>query len=190
MAKKNLFKGQTAILGFTVTTLAPEAKKTPTPKKEKKEAVPAKRTAKKAAKPKLSPLEKFYKENNGRVIEDDGSFASEDFKSYCRVLRNALRKEAKAKGFDDVTLKPNHYDMSGFFKKSCGTKTRYVYWSFNVSRYETPTYLDKSDCRSGFLYRTAEHERDFKGGYNHFCDLMSLCDNALELIEREERAAA
>ena len=89
-----------------------------------------------------------------------------------------------------MTLKPNHYDMSGFFKKSYGSKTRYVYWSFSVSRYDTPTNLDKTDCTNGFLYRTAEHERDFTGGHNHFCNFMQLCDNALDLIDREEQRAA
>ena len=80
-------------------------------------------------------------------------------------------------GFDDVTLKPNHYDMSGFFKKD----DKYVYWSFSAERYGTPTSLKKSGV-NGFLYRTAESDKDFRGGNNHFTDLSKLCVEAYSLI--------
>ena len=140
----------------------------------------------KKAKAKLSPIQKFIKENEGRVIEDNLSVASDDFKSFCRSLKNALNKEAKSLGFDYVTLKPNHYDMSGFFKKG----DLYAYWSFCVSRYDTPTTLKSKSCGSGFLYRTAKSETDFTGGNNNFTDLEHLCGEVLTLLEREERRKA
>ncbi|WP_026653445.1 hypothetical protein [Butyrivibrio proteoclasticus] len=126
----------------------------------------------------LSPVQKFIKEYDGYRIEDACSVASDDFKSYCRKLKSALAKEAKLVGFDSVTLKPNHYDMSGFFNKG----DKYVYWSFNVERGDMPTYLTKTDAMHGFLYRTAASNKDFKGGNNHFTDLKHLCVRAYELI--------
>lgn len=126
----------------------------------------------------LSSLQKFIKDYNGYAIEDCCAVTGSDFKSYCTKLRNALRKEAKAVGFDDVTLKPGHYDMHGFFNK----KDKYVYWSFSVVRGDMPTFLDKSGCSHGFLYRTAKSDKDYKGGNNHFTDLANLVSEAYSLI--------
>ena len=126
----------------------------------------------------LSPLQKFIKDYNGYAIEDCCTVTGNDFKSYCTKLRNALRKEAKEIGFDDVTLKPGHYDMHGFFNKG----DKYVYWSFSVMRGDMPTYLDKSGCGQGFLYRTAESDKDFRGGHNNFTDLANLVTSAYSLI--------
>lgn len=131
----------------------------------------------------ISPIQKFIKENDDIVIDDMSNEASvnakksESFMKFCKELKSALRKEAKMVGFDDVTLKPNHYDMSGFFKKD----DKYVYWSFSAERYGTPTSLKKSGV-NGFLYRTAESDKDFRGGNNHFTDLSKLCVEAYSLI--------
>lgn len=127
----------------------------------------------------LSPIHKFIKEYDGYTIEDACTVASEDFKSYCKKLRSALSKEAKLHGME-VTLKPNHYDMSGFFKKG----DKFAYWSFYVMRGDMPTYLndeDKYGCEK-FLYRTAKSEKDFTGGRNNYCTLSELVDNVDRLI--------
>lgn len=127
---------------------------------------------------KLSPIQKFIKEYNGYKIEDCCTVTGEDFKSYCRKLKSALRKEAKLMGFDDVTLKPGHYDMFGFFNKG----GKYVYWSFSVMRGDMPTYLDKKGCMEGFLYRTAKSDKDYTGGRNNFTDLAHLVSEAYSLV--------
>lgn len=127
--------------------------------------------------PKLSPIESFIKENNGIVIEDCITVTGKDFKDFCRRLKAALKKEAKPLGMD-VTLRPNHYDMSGYFSRD----GKYVYWSFSVMRGDMPTYLDKSDCCSGVLYRTAKSEKDSIGGPNNFTDLAHLVDSVYGLI--------
>ncbi|AOZ97866.1 hypothetical protein [Butyrivibrio hungatei] len=139
---------------------------------------PKKNSLSKKSTAKISPIQKFIKEYDGYKIEDACSVASDDFKSYCRKLKSALVKEAKLVGFDSVTLKPNHYDMHGFFNKG----DKYVYWSFSVERGDMPTYLNKTDAMHGFLYRTATSDKDYRGGSNHFTDLRHLCVRAYELI--------
>ena len=123
---------------------------------------------------KLSPIQKFYKDFNGVVIEDCITVTGDDFKSFCRKLKNALKKEALLAGFDDVTLRPNHYDMGGFFRKG----DKYVYWHFDVERGDMPTYFDKHHV----LYRTAKSEKDSTGGANHYTDLQHLVSEAYNLI--------
>lgn len=131
----------------------------------------------------LSPIQKFIDKYDGIIIDDASGESSvnakksESFMDFCKNLKSALRKEAKEMGFDDVTLKPNHYDMSGFFRKG----EKYVYWSFNVERYGLPTSLKKTGV-NGFLYRTAESDKDFRGGNNHFTELSKLCAEAYSLI--------
>ena len=185
MKRTAMFAGQTSLIFTVPVTEEKKESVTDIPKETKKvtrKAAAAKKSPKKSCKEKASPLKKFYDEYNGKVIEDDITVASEDFKSYCRKLKNALKKEAKLKGFDDVTLRPNHYDMSGFFKKG----DRYVYYSFSVARYGYPTSLDGTDPMTGFLYRTAKSEKDYTGGNNHFTNLLGLVDNALVLVDGQQ----
>jgi hypothetical protein len=146
--------------------------------------------AKKRVKEKLSPVQKFYNDYNGVVIEDCISVTGDDFKSFCRKLKNALKKEAVEKGyFDDITVRPNHYDMSGYMVKHFEDGDRYVYWSFSVVRGDMPTYLDKTNSTCGFLYRTAKDSKDYTGGHNHFTDLKHLLSEAYELMISEKRRA-
>lgn len=128
----------------------------------------------------LSPMQKFIKQNDGIVIEDDITVTSKSFKSFCTKLRNALKKEAQLLGFDSVSLTPGHYDMHGFFNKG----DRYVYWSFSVERYDNPTDLKRNDYMHGVLYRTAKSEKDSRGGYNNYTTLERLCSDAYSLITK------
>lgn len=168
------------IVPVNTSTVAEVKKPIPEPVVDNPELATALKKAR-VTKPKLSPVQKFIKDNNGRVIEDDITVTSKDFKSYCRSLKTALNKEAKEKGFDYVTLCPSHYDYSGFFKFG----ERYVYYSSSVERYDKPTYLDREDnFGSGrVLYRTARSEKDFTGGHNNYCHLGELIDNALRLCK-------
>ena len=129
---------------------------------------------------KLSPIQKFIKENDGRIIEDQITETSKDFKSFCAKLKNALKKEALLAGFDDVTVSPSHYDMSGFMKKG----SQYIYWHFGVERYDNPTDLKCSDPTRGVLYRTAKSNKDYTGGYNHYTSLANLVKDAGLLLEK------
>ncbi len=149
------------------------------------------RSAKKKARERLSPVQKFFNDYNGVVIEDCITVTGDDFKSFCRKLKNALKKEAQEKGyFDDIIVHPGHYDLRGFMLKHFEDGDRYIYWSYSVMRGDMPTYLDKRDCEDGFLYRTAKDSKDYTGGYNHFTDLRHLLSEAYELMISEKRRGA
>lgn len=148
------------------------------PPSEKKK----KSTVKKAEKDKqVSAVEELIKKYNGHAFEDCISVTSKDFESFCRKLKNALKKDALAMGFTDVTLTKGHYYLSGFLNRD----DQYVYYSFSVERGETPTYLDKNDCMHAFLYRTAKDDKDFSGGANHFCRLSELLVKTKELMDKD-----
>lgn len=60
-------------------------------------------------------MKKFAKEFDGRAIEDWGSTISEDFKSFARKFKNALKRE-----FPDFQIKRysvGYYSVSGFLEK-------------------------------------------------------------------------
>ncbi len=171
--------GQLSLFDFVIPVSIPDnnmSNKTNVTAKEVTTISVPKKTKNKTKK-KLTPMQKFISENNGIVIEDCINFTGDDFKAFCRKLKSALNKEAKEKGCDYVTLHPNHYDMSGFFKKG----EKYVYWSYSVVRGDQPTYLDK-DGLDGVLYRTAKSEKDYTGGHNNFCKLGDLIENALTML--------
>ncbi len=190
MAKGTIFTGQTFIFSPVPENAKPKEEKAEKPKMSRE---PKEKKVKKAKDNAESSgaLLKFYKEMNGTVIDDMSNEASvnakksKSYMSFCRKLKNALKKEAIENGFDDVTLNAGHYEMSGLFKKG----ERYVYWHFSVERYGDPTSLDGTGPMNGFLYRTAKNEKDYTGGNNHFCNLLSLIDNAKALVGEGETAA-
>lgn len=175
MVKKRLLDGQLTVFDVVVSV--------PLASCQNKELEGCSNSEIKTEKPsqgklKLSPIQKFIKEYDGIIIEDQLSVTCKEFKDFCRKLKSALKKEALVTGFDDISLKPGHYDMFGFFRKA----DKYVYWSYRVERYDTPTDLKRSDYMHGVLYRTAENEKDYKGGHNRYTSLEKLCKDAYTLI--------
>ncbi len=119
-----------------------------------------------------------FKKWNGKVIEDWGSVMSEDGKKFYKAFKNFLKRsfpEAEVIGF-----KPNHYDASGFICKD----GKYIYINHSIDRGRG--YVDFSETGSfnGVLYRTAENDKDYKGGMNHFCNMYELVSAVNNLFER------
>lgn len=135
----------------------------------------------KKPKTQVSPMAKFIKEYNGVTFEECYSVTGDDFKSFCRRLKNALKKEGSLLGFEDVIgCKPNHYDTSGYLKKG----DKYVYFSLSVERYDKPTlFVSNSKPVHEVLYRTAESEKDYRGGHNNYCTLDKFVECANNLIK-------
>ena len=59
---------------------------------------------------------------------------------------------------------------------------KYVYFSYNIPRGEEPLRLNSRSYLSGILVRTAEHERDYHGGYNNFCSLLDFLNSVEYLL--------
>ena len=123
-------------------------------------------------------MNQFISKWNGRCIEDAGSYQSEEFKLFARELRNALKSEAKKKSMSLASFTVGHYFVSGFFEKD----QKFVYFQFDVRRYERPIDLFAGDYMNGFLYRSAKNEKDYTGGQNHFCSCAELMNQVDHLI--------
>lgn len=124
-------------------------------------------------------MESIIKKYQNRTLEDWGSVMSADAKQFAKDFKRRLTHNAKIRKIEVVKFSTGHYDISGFLKKD----NKYVYFSYNIPRYETPIDLYSKSCRSGFLVRKAEHDKDYTGGYNNFCNLSQLFDSVEYLLE-------
>ena len=88
-------------------------------------------------------------------------------------LKKALKNDLDAEY--DLEISIGHFYISGFVNK-VGTD-KYVYFSVE----------DLRDMDNGFenvLFRSAENNKDYRGGSNHFCNLYELDVKIKELLER------
>lgn len=113
---------------------------------------------------------KFYAKYQGRGIEDDHAYKSEDFKQFARDFRSMLREQLKDIGGYIVKFNVGHYDVSGFIKQG----VRCAYFSYSVPRGQWPIDLERSDALGGILVRRARDEHDYYGGSNNFTNLAGL----------------
>lgn len=82
-----------------------------------------------------------------------------EYLAWHRLFKKEFKKFLNDKGITEIDIsKPNHFDMSGFFKKD-----KCYYFSVSDLRW------DKT-----FLLRTAEHFKDYTGGSNNFINMESL----------------
>lgn len=123
-------------------------------------------------------MEQIIKKYQNRALEDWGSVMSAEAKQFAKDFKRRLSFNAKKRGIEIVGWNVNHYDFSGFLKKN----DKYVYFSYNIPRYEEPINL-LSRNHNGFLVRTAEHEKDYRGGYNNFCNILQFFDSVEYLLE-------
>lgn len=124
-------------------------------------------------------LEIIRKYNN-KGVEDWGSVMSTEAKKFCSDFKRRLNMNCRKRGWELVKFSPNHYDFSGFIKKD----DRYVYFNYNIPRGGNPMNLLSRSYHSGLLVRTAEHDKDYRGGYNNFCSLENFLDSVEYLLDR------
>ncbi len=113
---------------------------------------------------------KTFKKWNNKPIEDWGCVCSDDCKAFYRAFRNYLKRIVP--GAELIGFKANHYDTSGFIK----VDNRYLYISHAIERYYGKVNFDDTGAHFGVLYRSAENEKDYRGGANHFCSINELAD--------------
>lgn len=113
-----------------------------------------------------------------KTLADDGAYMSADAKKFARDFKRRLTLNAKKRDMEVVNFSVNHYDFSGFIRKD----GKYVYFSYDIPRWGEPINFYASGCTNGFLVRTAEHEKDYRGGNNNFTNLMHLLDKIEELL--------
>lgn len=113
----------------------------------------------------------FISRFRNKAIQDDGVYPSKEFKSFATCFKNYLKRL-----FPDaeiVNFNKGHYDVSAFVRFP---NDKFVYVSYSVPRYGRRIDVTRSDASEGVLYRTAEHEHDYRGGSNNFTSLERLAD--------------
>lgn len=83
-----------------------------------------------------------------------------EYLAWHRLFKKEFTKFLESKGMTGIDIKkPNHFDMSGFFKD--GAKDQI--WYFSIS--------DLRGFKDTMLIRTADHYKDYSGGRNQFAPL-------------------
>lgn len=104
-----------------------------------------------------------------------GPYTGEDYKKFQTKYINYLRSMCKEYGWELVNIGRNHYCFSAFIKNQ---ENKYVYISISDIR-----HFNK-DWFYHILYRSAEHEKDYRGGCNQYSDLQGLQYNVNCLFHR------
>lgn len=83
-----------------------------------------------------------------------------EYLAWHRLFKREFTKFLESRGMTGIDIrKPNHFDMSGFFKD--GAKDQI--WYFSIS--------DLRGFKDSMLLRTAAHYKDFTGGTNQYASL-------------------
>lgn len=122
-------------------------------------------------KPKLNMKNLYELYKDMEFISTSGK--SKQCSQFGMDLKKALKNDLGTEY--DVEISIGHFYISGFVNK-VGTD-KYVYFSVE----------DLRDMDNGFgdvLFRSAESNKDYRGGSNHFCNLYELDVKIKELLER------
>jgi len=116
-----------------------------------------------------------------KVLAQDYDHETPDIprsKDFNRAYKSYVRKQIKPYGLELVKGKGSSYcECSGFVTDNNG---HYVY--FNSGDYRYPHSLN--DIYHSVLIRTAESEKDYRGGSNHFVELKNIGEEMNRLIKR------
>lgn len=112
-------------------------------------------------------MDKLFNKYQGYLIENAGSYKSEDFIKFAQYAKCRMKEAAEKKNIKLISFYIGHYDISGFFQSL--ETGKYAYFSFDNCRY-TPLDFTAPNSK-GFLLRIAESPEDYMGGHNHFTDL-------------------
>lgn len=104
---------------------------------------------------------------------ESSSARTPEYLAWHRLFKREFTKFLESKGMTGIDIsKPNHFDMSGFFKD--GSKDQI--WYFSIS--------DLRGFKETMLIRTAAHYKDYTGGMNQYA---ALNGDEAKFIEGFER---
>lgn len=117
----------------------------------------------------MKNLEKWIGYRFDRSDDCETGYDKKAVNGLARNLRAYLKKNIK--GFEDLKITTNYYDISGFVKAN----GKYCYISMPDLRYQDRWVND-------ILVREAEGMRDFKGGRNQFTELNNLVEDMENIL--------
>lgn len=95
-------------------------------------------------------MKTFKKNWNNRIVKDDGCYMSKEAKSFVTAMKNMLKRELAPYDINVLSLKPNHYNCSGFLEKD----GYYVYISYSIPRYgDRINFLHLAQATEFFIER-------------------------------------
>ena len=130
-------------------------------------------------------MKKLFKEYHEKGICDAGAYKSNEFVSFARKFKNALKRTFPE--CEILKYHAGHYYVSGFLKKN----DIFIYFSFDVPRGGIPMDLTTDNAVCGVLYRLARNDSDWGGVHsrNHFCNILDMEKAINELFKKEKLTA-
>jgi hypothetical protein len=91
---------------------------------------------------------------------ESSSFRTPEYLAWHRTFKRAFTKFLESRGMTGIEIsKPNHFDLSGFFKDGGHDQI----WYFRIE--------DIRWSKDRMLIRTAQHYKDYTGGRNQYVPL-------------------
>ena len=110
----------------------------------------------------------FYTKWQDAILADAGDYVSKEYRSFQTALVREISKYATAVGAQVASNLKGHYDTSCFIERN--GKFVYISHSSGLSRMVSGVRIELDS----FLIRTAQHAKDYRGGYNQYCDMANL----------------
>lgn len=135
-----------------------------------------------SAKNELEELESQKQRTTSKGIEkwlgnefESSSSLTEEFASFSREYKSEMKKKLGSR-FELVSFNRGHFYLSGFIKNLQTNKL--AYFSTSDVRYNS------GDCwYNNLLIRTAQHDKDYTGGSNDWCNWSNLTDKCARLTQ-------
>ena len=122
-------------------------------------------------------LKNFRAKWNNRTLEDACTIVSKEYRSFQNSFINVMKKVANHLGGELVAYTKGHYFTSGCIRRG----DRYVYFNYETSFNRTHINMDAKDFMNGLLVRTAENEKDYRGGSNNYTSIMD-CERVIDRL--------
>ena len=116
----------------------------------------------------ITPTEELVFKWKGHRFQSS-TVKTDEYKEFARDFKKAIKKELPH-NFELVNFNVMHFCLSGFLY--CDQTDAYVYFSISDVRYF------QDDWINNVLIRTAEHEKDYSGGTNRYCNITQLVNKA------------
>lgn len=114
----------------------------------------------------------FYKKWHGCQLEDGGCVRSQEYVVFQRAFKRLLNNIAKELGATLVSFTAGHYYESAMFERN----GRYAYLNREGGFSRSTPVLHR------ILVRTAEHEKDYRGGSNNYPNWSQLTNEIDRLL--------
>lgn len=112
--------------------------------------------------------------NWGVVEFDSSSGNTEQYKKFAREFKKTIKEETKD-DFELVKFDVGAFYVSGFLK-NIAKPEKFIYFSISDVRHF------RNEWHNHILIRTAENEKDYTGGPNHYTELSSFSENVSKLV--------